>query len=156
MNAYPAVRRLLSVTMLATGILMATAATPASAINLLPPMAVQVKDTIKGEKENIDFSGQAFITGKVIDDPDTRGPLVLQLAIDFSNVTAVGVSSGRKYISSAQTVVQRPLRSFDPIDVSFPYYPTNDLAAARTALASFAVSFGSPGGIHITTKLKAP
>ena len=119
-------------------------------------VAVAVRDTVRGKDENIVFSGTIKVTGKLIDDPDFRAPRVLQLLIDFSDLTGTGLASGKKYRTTSQAVVHRPLLNFDPVQASFPYYPDNDLLAARTALASFAVSFREPAGIAITAKLSAP
>jgi hypothetical protein len=134
-------------------------AAPVVVAAVAPPTAlsVTVRDNlIRGDTENIVFSGTITITGKLIDDPQFRAPSVLQLVIDFSKLTGTGLSSGRKYVTSAEAVVQRPLLSFDPVQASFPYYPENDLLAARTALATFAVSFRPPAGLAITSKLSAP
>lgn len=128
----------------------------ASAVTPLPTISVAVKDTINGDGENIRFSGQASITGKVIDDPVFRGPLVLQLVIDFSKLKGVGVSTGRAYGTVAQTIIHRPLLSFDPIEATFPFYPAGEVSLARTALASFAIRFALPVGLNITSKLSSP
>jgi hypothetical protein len=122
-----------------------------------PVLTVTVRDNIiRGDTENIVFSGTITITGKLIDDPQFRAPPVLQLVIDFSKLTGTGLASGRKYVTNAEAVVQRPVLNFDPVQASFPYYPENDLLAARTALASFAVSFRPPAGIAVSSKLSAP
>jgi hypothetical protein len=126
------------------------------AVGPAPEVTVAVRDTIRGKNENILFSGTIKVTCKLIDDPLFRAPRVLQLLIDFSGLTGTGLASGKKYLTAAQAVVHRPLLNFDPVQASFPYYPDNDLLAARSALASFAVSFREPAGIAITAKLSAP
>jgi hypothetical protein len=127
-----------------------------TAVIPLPVLSVPIKDVVKGDTENIAFSGKASISGKVIDDPHFRGPTVLQLVIDFSGVTGVGVTSGKKYVTEAQAVLHRPLIAFDPIQATFPYYSSGNFASARTALASFAVSYGPPAGIVVTSKVTTP
>jgi hypothetical protein len=122
----------------------------------LPVLSIPIKDVIKGDTENIAFSGKASITGKVIDDPHFRGPTVLQLVIDFSGITGVGVTTGKQYVTEAQAVLHRPLVVFDPIQATFPYYSSGNFASARTALASFSVSYGPPAGLKITSKISAP
>jgi hypothetical protein len=122
-----------------------------------PTLTVTVRDNIiRGDTEKIVFSGTITITCKLIDDPQFRAPPVLQLVIDFSKLTGTGLASGRKYVTNAEAVVQRPVLNFDPVQTSFAYYPDNDLLAARTALASFAVSFRPPAGIAVSSKLSAP
>ena len=141
---------------LVVGGLLIAAPLVVTAVIPLPTLSVQIKDVIKGDTENISFTGKAAITGKVIDDPHFRGPPVLQLLIDFSGVTGTGVSSGKQYVTTAQAVLHRPLITFDPIQATFPYYASGDFASARSALASFAVSYGPPTGLKITSKVTAP
>lgn len=141
---------------LVVGGLLIAAPLIVTAVIPLPTLSVPIKDVIKGDTENISFTGKASITGKVIDDPDFRGPPVLQLLIDFSGVTGVGVSSGKQYVTTAQAVLHRPLITFDPIQATFPYYASGNFASARTALASFAVSYGPPTGLKITSKVTTP
>jgi hypothetical protein len=59
-------------------------------------------------------------------------------------------------VTSAQTVLTRPLKSFDPFEVSFPFYQSGDLGSARTALAAFALNYGAATGLRMTAKLTAP
>jgi hypothetical protein len=158
MNMHPQFRRLACIG--AAGAALATAALATTAAQArggaLPEMAVPVTDTVKGETEYVAFSGQAKVNGKLIDDPSVNGPPQVELAIDFSNVSGTGVSSGKKYVTSAQTVLTRPLKSFDPFEVSFPFYQSGDLGSARTALAAFALNYGAATGLRMTAKLTAP
>jgi hypothetical protein len=96
------------------------------------------------------------ITAKLIDGPDFMCGRVLQLMIDFSQVKGRGLISGRRYVTSAQTVVQRSLMTSEPVLSSFPYYPVNNPMAARTVIASFAVRFSPPAGLAVTSRLIAP
>lgn len=119
----------------------------------LAPRTVPITDTIKSGNENVTFSGQATISGQIIDDTLTRAPRVLQLLINFSSVNAVGLSSGKKYVTNAQSIIHRPLLSYDPIEISFPYHVAGDFSSARSALATFSVALGGPTGLTITSKL---
>lgn len=150
---HPFSRRALIATLAAALVaapVLVTAITPA------PMLTVAVRDTIRGGTENIAFGGTITIAAKLIDDVQFRSPLALQLVIDFSNVTGTGVTSGKKYATAAQVVLHRPLLATDPIQASFPYYPDNNMLAARTALASFSVSFRAPTGLSVTSKLTTP
>jgi hypothetical protein len=132
---------------------VAPAASPGISTVELAPRTVPINDTIKVGNENITFSGQAKISGQIIDDTLTRAPRVLQLLIDFSAVTAAGQSSKKKYVTNAQSIIHRPLLSYDPIEVSFPYHAVGDFSSARSALATFSVALGGPTGLTITSKL---
>src|SRR4051794_24566258 len=106
-------------------------------------LSVPVRDTIRGESEDIVFSGKVSIAGELIDDPDFRSPMLLQLRFDFSQVKGVGVASGKTYLTASQTVLHRPLLASDRIQASFPYYPANNPSAARSAVASFSIVYSS-------------
>lgn len=130
---------------------------PAVGPNSLPLnfLAVPFTDTIAGKGENIRFAGQAGINAQLIDDPLTRAPRVLELIIDFSGVTATGVSSGKRYVTAAQSILHRPAKPFDTFEVSFPYYVSGDLQSARSAMAAF--TFGLDRGVlSVTAKLSTP
>lgn len=118
-------------------------------------VVVPMTDTIPGNGENIRFAGQASFSAQLIDDLLTKAPRVLELIIDFSGVTATGVTSGKQYITAAQSIVRRPAKPFETVEVSFPYYISGNLQSARVAMAAF--SFGLDRGmLSITSKLSTP
>lgn len=121
----------------------------------LNAVVVPITDTIAGKGENIRFDGQANINSLLIDDLLTKSPRVLEIIIDFSGVTAIGVTSGKRYITTAQSILHRPAKPFDIIEVSFPYYVSGDLGSARVAMAAFSVGL-SAGVLNITSKLTTP
>jgi len=140
------------------GTFMALFTVPASAaVNnlVLPTLAVPVKDTVNGATENIAFSGTVTISAKQVDDPDFKAPRVLELVIDFSGLKGVGQASGKTYLCLAQAVLHRPLLELDQIRTSFPYYPDNNVLAARTAVATFTVTFPS-SRLNVVCKLSTP
>ena len=106
--------------------------------------------TSGGPSEAVVFSGQASISGKVIDDPHLGAPPVLEIVIDLSNVSGIGRSSGKLYQVSTQAVLHRPLLAFDSIELNFPFFAAGDTSPARSALASFGIRFSAAGGITTT------
>lgn len=141
---------------LAAALTLITVPVLVAAAGGMPLLAVSVNDTIRGETENIAFSGRVTIAGKFIDDPEFRSSRLLQLVIDFSGVKGRGLASGKLYVTSAQAVLHRPLLATDPIQATFPYYPSNNPLAARAALATFSVTHSPPAELAITSKLTAP
>jgi hypothetical protein len=103
-----------------------------------------------GPAEAVVFSGQASISGKVIDDPHLGAPPVLEIVIDLSNVSGKGVQSGKTYQVSTQAVLHRPLLAFDSIELNFPFSAAGDASPARSALASFGIRFSDAGGVSTT------
>ncbi len=122
---------------------------------LLGTRAVPVTDTISGDGESIRFAGQAIITAQVIDDLVTKAPRVLELVIDFSGVTATGISSGKRFMTTAHSILHRTALPFDMVEVSFPYYVSGDMRSARTAMAAFSVALDG-ASLSITSKLSTP
>lgn len=130
-----------------------TVAAPALAAITGPAMPVNVDGTISSDTENIGFGGQMTISTRVIDDPVFSSPTIVELIIDFGNVVGVGKSSGKKFVTQAQTVVHRPLLAFDQIEVIFPYAPGSDVQLARAAKVFIAVSFNANSGFSMTSKI---
>ena len=122
---------------------------------LLADRQVAISDTIAGGTESVRFSGNATVTSQVIDDLLTKGPRVLLMFIDMAGVTGTGVTSGKTYTTTGQAIVQRPLKNFDPIEVSFAYSLPGDWPSARSALAVFSTTFNAPPSLTITAKLSA-
>lgn len=116
---------------------------------------VSINETVRNDIETVRFSGQAIIAAQIVDDVLTHAPRVLQLLIDFSQITGVGVSSKQKYITEAQCILHRPLLSLDSIQVSFPYHISGDFGSARSVIATFTVRYQGAKGIEITSKLAA-
>lgn len=119
-------------------------------------ISVPVRDTIRGETENILFSGQILVTGTVIENVAVEGPNMMQLVVDFSEVSGIGATTGRRYATEAQTILHRPLVTLDTIETSFPFYSDSQLVRMRTAVASLSVSYSSDAIISVTSKLSTP
>lgn len=117
------------------------------------PRPVSIDGSINSDTENIAFSGQMTITPRIIEDTVFSGPTILELIIDFSNVKGQGKSSGKKFLTDAQTIVRRPLLAFDQVEATFPYATGNDVQSAGTAKALISVSFNASTGFTITSKI---
>lgn len=131
-------------------------AVPAQAITDIPRITIPAAGSISDPLENVKFSGQITVDGKVIDDLVFNSPQVVELVIDFSNVKGSGDKSGRQFISDAQAILHRPLKANDIVEVTFPYYLESDPSVSRTAVAAFEVSFTGANNVTMKLKLKPP
>jgi len=124
-------------------------------VNAAPVVGSVVAATVSGAvsssggpAEAVVFSGQASISGKVIHDPDFGTPPVIEIIVDLSKVSGVGLRSRKAYLVSTQAVLHRPLLAFDSVEVSFPFVAEGeDMLRARSGLASFGIQFSAAGGI---------
>lgn len=126
---------------------------PAAALTWPQTVSVPVSDTVRAGAEDVIFSGQIVVTGNIIVDTTFSGPKVLEILVDFRGVIGTGATTGKKYVTVAQAILHRPLVTRDPIQATFPFYTDGQFMAARTALASLAVSYVPESGISITSKL---
>ncbi len=110
-----------------------------------------VQGAVPGAPENVIFSGQATISGRVIHDPDFGAPPVLEIVVDLSNVSGLGRLSKKTYRVTSQVILRRPLLAFDSVEVSFPFFAEGDMSSARSALASFSIDYSATNGITTST-----
>jgi hypothetical protein len=109
---------------------------------------ISIKGTVNGTPESVAFSGQAKIGTKMVTDPDFGKPPIVVLSIDLRNVTGLGSSTGKTYVTSSQAVLERPLVAADTLQVTFPFFPSGGGAApARVGMASFSLSFNVSTGM---------
>ena len=109
-----------------------------------------------GSAEPVIFTGQASISGKVVHDTVFGAPPVLEISVDFSQISGKGLRSGKTYLVSSQVILHRPLIAFDPIEVSFPFFADGDMLSARSALAHFSVLFSAARGMTTTRVIIKP
>jgi hypothetical protein len=102
------------------------------------------------------FVGQASISGKVIYDTVFGAPPVLEIIVDLSDVRGRGLRTGKAYLVSSQAILHRPLLAFDPIEISFTFAADGNMLLARSAVASFGVSYSAAGGMTTTPVRIAP
>jgi hypothetical protein len=131
-------------------------AVAASAGNTVVAAALGAVAATGGETEAVVFSGQASIKGKVVHDNVFGAPPVLEIVVDMSQVIGKGQRSGKAYQVSGQLVVHRPLQAFEPVEVTFPFYPDGNVLASRSATASFGLYYNASNGITTTRVLITP
>lgn len=124
----------------------------ALAITAIPNISLSANSIISDAVENVKFTGQISVDGKIIDDLVFNNPQIIELVIDFRDVKGHGDKTNKQFITDAQAILHRPLRTTDVIDVTFPYYLASDPSVSRTAVASFELSYA--GGNKVTMKLK--
>ena len=109
---------------------------------------IGIKGTVSGMPESVSFSGQAKINSKMVTDPDFGNPPTVVLSIDLSNVTGVGSSTGKTYVTSSRVILDRRLTAADTVQVPFPFFPSGGSAMpARVGLASFNLSYNVNTGM---------
>jgi len=109
---------------------------------------IGIKGTVSGTPESVAFSGQAKIGSKMVTDPDFGNPPTVVLSIDLSNVTGVGSSTGKTYVTSSRVILDRRLTAADTVQVPFPFFPSGGGAmSARVGMASFNLSFNVNTGM---------
>jgi hypothetical protein len=97
------------------------------------------KSALIGAPEGVVFSGQAMVKSRRALDPDGESKLLL--SIDMSGITALGSSSGAKYVLWSQDQVIRPLSASQQIEIIFPFSKTamDSVSTVRTGVATFAL-----------------
>lgn len=100
-------------------------------------------DSSGGGTESVSFSGRVALTADVADDPDFGTVPIVVLSIDLSKVTGKGKLTGKKYVTSNQSIIQRRLRGSDAVQFTFPFWPsgTTGITTSRVGGASFSLSF---------------
>jgi hypothetical protein len=121
------------------------AGTPARAASAATIALVPVSGVVRGNPENVVFSGQAQVASElVLDASKFHKPTSVNLTIDLSKVSGTGSSTGAKYAAGGKdSSVFRRLASTDTVDIAFPFSrgTTIGMASLRTAVASFALTF---------------
>ncbi len=107
------------------------------------------------QTEMVKFAGTASVTGRVLLDPVFNGPPVLELVIDLTALTGVGSSTGLSYVSLGNTVIQRPLKAVDVVQITFPFYVDGDPGSARSGLATLNVTYSEAAGLNVSATLGA-
>jgi hypothetical protein len=126
----------------------------ARAITAVPESLVAVNGSLSEPGDNVKYTGDVYVEGKVIDDLVFNSPQVLELVIDFSGVKGVGNKTGKEYITFAQSILHRPLKSKDTIEVALPFYLQSDPSDTRTVVASFEVSFNGANNVKMKLDIK--
>ena len=93
---------------------------------------VQVKGTVGASPEFVAFEGPVRIDSRTVTDPQFGAAPSVELSIDMSALTGVGLSSKRRYETSSREVISAPLRLDTGVDVGveFAYAGTGNAAAS--------------------------
>jgi hypothetical protein len=126
----------------------------ARAITSVPETLVPVNGSLSEPSDNVKYTGDIYVEGKVIDDLVFNSPQVLELVIDFSGVKGVGNKTGKQFITFAQSILHRPLKSKDIVEVALPFYLQSDPSDTRTVTASFEVSFNGANNVKMKVDIK--
>jgi hypothetical protein len=110
---------------------------------------IPISGTVNGQPESVSLSGNVQIKSTLVTDPDFGTPPKVILAFSFLNVSGVGLSTGKKYMSSAEDNKIRPLAASDMVEITFPFQNmTMGMSSARWGLASFTLIFDlTTGGV---------
>lgn len=106
--------------------------------------------------ESVSFSGVATVNARLLKDDQLGAPAVLELTVDLTGLSGVGVSTGRRYVTLAETVTQRPLRPVDTVQITFPFFPDGDLMKSRTAQATLRLLYDESSGLTVSAVVGTP
>ena len=112
---------------------------------------VPVSGTVGGPPELVAFRGNVHIRSTLIKDPDFGKPPTVQLAIDLVDVIGKGLTSGAKYVTTAEFLNSTEIDSHEVIEVSFPFHPAsrNGHRVARAGLMALTLKFDARNGAII-------
>lgn len=102
-------------------------ASPAGAAGGSAAVRVPLTGTLSAAEENVEFSGEAVVSSRLLEDKDLGAPPSVRLTIDLSGLSGTGLSSRAKYVVSSREIVVRPLSVADVIELTFPFVGTGAL-----------------------------
>ena len=107
--------------------------------------------TVGGVPEVVAFSGNVHIRSNLIKDPDFGKPPTVQLAIDLVDIVGKGMTSGARYVTTAEFINSTEIDSHDVIEVSFPFQPHSKKGhlVARAGLLALTLKFDARNGAII-------
>ena len=103
---------------------------------------VPIKGVVSGSPESVSFTGNAKVSSRYAPDPDFDRPRLV-LTIDLTSLSAVGSTTGAKYVVYGPELVQRPVAASHSVEITFPFKSSKSASAvtARTGVASFVLDF---------------
>jgi hypothetical protein len=103
---------------------------------------VAIKGVVSGSPESVSFTGNAKVSSRYAADPDFNRPRLV-LTIDLTSLSAVGSTTGAKYVVYGPELVQRPVAASHSVEITFPFKSSKSATAvtARTGVASFVLDF---------------
>lgn len=110
--------------------------------------SVPASGVVGGVPESVAFSGSVHLRSTLVPDPDFGKPLAVRLAIDLVDLTGRGLSSGARYVTSAEFVQRVELEMNEPIELTFPFQPQSrrGYLAARAAALVLTLRFDARNG----------
>jgi len=137
---------------LAAGLCLIASMTVGAAPQVGPQTAlVPVSGTVGGAPEVVAFSGTVQVRSTLVKDPDFGKPPTVQLAIDLVDVVGKGLTSGAKYVSTAEFVNSTEIGANEVIELTFPFQPESrkGYMVARSGLLALTLKFDARNGAVI-------
>ena len=112
---------------------------------------VPVSGTVGGAPEVVRFKGNVHIRSTLVKDPDFGKPPSVQLAIDLVDMVGKGLTSGARYVTTAEFLNTTELDAHEVIEVTFPFQPDSRKghAVARAGLLALTLKFDARNGAII-------
>jgi len=121
---------------------------PANRAFVTNTVLVPINGRVDGLPESVTFSGQAQVASRLLAPDPSRvgkkpGRTAVELSIDLTGVTGMGLSSGDKYVISGPEILNRPLDASSLVQITFPFFPSGPegMMSARSATVSFSFTF---------------
>ncbi len=113
---------------------------------------VPVSGTVGGVPEVVAFSGKVLIRSQLVKDPDFGKSPTIQLAIDLVDVVGKGLTSGAKYVSTAEFVNSTEVDANEVIELTFPFQPESRKGhlVARAGNLALTLRFDARNGAVIS------
>ncbi len=113
---------------------------------------VPVSGTVGGAPEVVAFSGKVQIRSHLVTDPDFGRPPTVHLAIDLVELIGKGLTSGAKYVCTAEFVNNTEIDANEVIEVTFPFQPESRKGhlVARAGNLALTLRFDARNGAVIS------
>lgn len=120
----------------------------ANAVAVAQSAVVPVSGTVGGAPEVVSFSGSVQIRSLLVKDPDFGKPPTVQLVIDLVDVFGKGLTSGAKYVTTAEFVNSTEINANEVIELTFPFQPESKKGylVARAGLMALTLKFDARNG----------
>lgn len=113
---------------------------------------VAVSGSVGGAPEVVAFSGKVQIRSHLVTDPDFGKPPTVHLAIDLVDLVGKGLTSGAKYVSTAEFVNSTEIDANEAIEMTFPFQPESRKGhlVARAGNLALTLRFDARNGAVIS------
>ncbi len=109
---------------------------------------VPVTGTVGGAPELVAFTGNVHIRSTLVKDPDFGKPPTVQLVIDLVDIIGKGLTSGARYVSTAEFHNSTGLEAHEVIEMTFPFQPASSKGhlVARAGTMALTLKFDARNG----------